>query len=260
MEVRKYLTHARGDSRHPPQLWPSTHRRPACRGQRSSRGTVPPVTTYSGDVLVGGPPQTRVLPDLSITKIAVGPMSNNAYLLRCSSTGHQMLIDAADEPQRLLELIGDGGLWAVVTTHRHADHWQALQRVAVRSTALCLAGRLDAEHLPVVADVALDHGDEVQVGSCVLRVIHLIGHTPGSIALVYDDPQGSSHLFSGDSLFPGGPGRTTNPTDFTSLMDGLQTRVFDVMSDETWVYPGHGADTVLGLERPHLDEWRARGW
>jgi glyoxylase-like metal-dependent hydrolase (beta-lactamase superfamily II) len=87
-----------------------------------------------------------------------------------------------------------------------------------------------------------------------------VGHTPGSIALLYDDPRERAHLFTGDSLFPGGPGKTTNPTDFTSLMDDLEDKVFGRLPDETWVYPGHGKDTTLGTERPHLDEWRARGW
>jgi glyoxylase-like metal-dependent hydrolase (beta-lactamase superfamily II) len=91
-------------------------------------------------------------------------------------------------------------------------------------------------------------------------VIHLVGHTPGSIALLYDDPDGSPHLFTGDSLFPGGPGRTTDPQSFTSLMNDLGSKVFDRLPDETWVYPGHGHDTTLGAERASLDEWRRRGW
>jgi glyoxylase-like metal-dependent hydrolase (beta-lactamase superfamily II) len=93
-----------------------------------------------------------------------------------------------------------------------------------------------------------------------LRVVHLTGHTPGSIALLYDDPQGTPHLFTGDSLFPGGPGKTTSTDDFTALMDDLEAKVFGALPDETWVYPGHGRDTTLGVERPHLPEWRARGW
>ena len=94
----------------------------------------------------------------------------------------------------------------------------------------------------------------------MLEVIHLVGHTPGSIALLYRDPAGGPHLFTGDSLFPGGPGRTTNPQDFTSLMDDLETKVFGRLPDDTVVYPGHGADTTLGKERPAIPEWRARGW
>ena len=101
----------------------------------------------------------------------------------------------------------------------------------------------------------------MQVGDAALRVIHLVGHTPGSIALVYDDPEGTAHLFTGDCLFPGGIGNTMDdPARFESLFLGVKTKLFDRLADETWVYPGHGHDTTLGHERPHLDEWKARGW
>jgi glyoxylase-like metal-dependent hydrolase (beta-lactamase superfamily II) len=99
----------------------------------------------------------------------------------------------------------------------------------------------------------------VRAGDVELAVIHLRGHTPGSIALRYD-AAAEPHLFTGDSLFPGGPGKTANPADFTSLMNDLEQRVFDQLPDPTWVYPGHGNDTTLGAERPHIPEWRARGW
>ncbi|HEU4999320.1 MAG TPA: MBL fold metallo-hydrolase, partial [Lapillicoccus sp.] len=103
--------------------------------------------------------------------------------------------------------------------------------------------------------------DTVPVGSCTLEVIALAGHTPGSIALLYDDPSGHPHLFTGDSLFPGGVGNTKNPgQSFDSLIRDVTERVFDVYDDDTWVYPGHGKDTTLGVERPHLEEWLSRGW
>jgi glyoxylase-like metal-dependent hydrolase (beta-lactamase superfamily II) len=108
-------------------------------------------------------------------------------------------------------------------------------------------------------DDTVDHGDTITVGRVPLEVIHLRGHTPGSIAVVYRAAEGP-HLFTGDSLFPGGPGKTNSPDDFASLMDDLEERVFGTLPDETWVYPGHGDDTTLGAERPHLPEWRARGW
>jgi glyoxylase-like metal-dependent hydrolase (beta-lactamase superfamily II) len=98
------------------------------------------------------------------------------------------------------------------------------------------------------------------VGDYPLEVIHLRGHTPGSIALLHRDADGRPHLFTGDSLFPGGPGRTTSPEDFTSLMDDLEHKVFSHLDDDCWVYPGHGDDTTLGAERPQLPEWRDRGW
>jgi glyoxylase-like metal-dependent hydrolase (beta-lactamase superfamily II) len=215
--------------------------------------------SYHGHVIVGGAPAVRELADLVISKVAVGPMNNNAYLLRCRRTDEQLLIDAANDVDTLLRLIG-GSLSTVVTTHRHGDHWQALAPVVEATGARTAAGRLDAEGIPVPVLEPLDDGSELRFGAVSLRAVHLVGHTPGSIALLYDDPAGHPHLFTGDCLFPGGPGRTTNLTDFTSLMDGLETKVFDKLPDETWVYPGHGDDTTLGAERPHLEEWRQRGW
>lgn len=216
--------------------------------------------TYSGVVKVGGAADVHELTDLMISKVAVGPMDNNAYLLRCRDTGEQLLIDAANEPETLLRLIGDDSIASVVTTHRHADHWQALAEVVRATGARTYAGRYDAEGIPVRTDVPVEDGDTIRVGRVELTARHLVGHTPGSIALVYDDPQGHPHVFTGDCLFPGGPGRTTNPKDFTSLMDGLEAKLFDALPDETWIYPGHGKDSTLGAERPHLAEWRERGW
>ncbi len=216
--------------------------------------------TYSGDVRVGGPADERQLSALTITKLAVGPMENNAYLLRCRATGEGLLIDAAAEPDRLLAAVGDRPLGTVVTTHQHADHWQALREVVEATGARTVAHPLDAGGLPVPVDQTVEHGGTVSVGDCRLAVLHLRGHTPGSIALRYDDPDGVRHLFTGDSLFPGGPGRTTSPAEFTSLMDDLEERVFGELADDTWFYPGHGKDSTLGAERPALPEWRARGW
>ena len=216
--------------------------------------------TYSGNVQVGGTPDTRELADLIITKVAVGPMSNNAYLLRCRHDDTQVLIDAAAEPDTLLRVIGDGGLRTVVTTHRHPDHWQALAQVVDSTGATTAAGELDADDLPVTVRERLDDGDRIPVGSCELEVIHLVGHTPGSIALLYDDPDGEPHLFTGDSLFPGGVGKTGSPADFASLLGDVERKLFDRLPDETWVYPGHGDDTTLGAERPQLPQWRERGW
>jgi glyoxylase-like metal-dependent hydrolase (beta-lactamase superfamily II) len=215
--------------------------------------------SYTGNVTVGGPPDSRELPGLSVTKLAVGPMDNNAYLLRDLRTGDALLIDAAAEADRLIELIGDTPVVRIVTTHRHADHWQALAEVQAATGAAVVAHPIDAEEIPVTVTEPVEHGDTVRAGDVELAVIHLRGHTPGSIALRYD-AAAEPHLFTGDSLFPGGPGRTTSPADFTSLMNDLEQRVFDPLPDPTWVYPGHGNDTTLGAERPHIPEWRARGW
>ncbi len=211
---------------------------------------------YTGDIT----PDTRELADLTITKLSVGPTDNNAYLLRCRSTGEQLMIDAANEPDRLRDLIGDGGLVTVVTTHRHADHWQALAPVVAATGAESLAHPADAPSLPVVTRT-VDEGETVRVGDVSLEVIHLVGHTPGSIALLYRDPTGHPHLWTGDSLFPGGVGNTWgDPAAFASLFHDVSTKIFDVLPDDTWFYPGHGKDSTLGAERPHLGEWRDRGW
>jgi glyoxylase-like metal-dependent hydrolase (beta-lactamase superfamily II) len=219
--------------------------------------------SYTGHTDPGGPATRRDLPALSITKLSVGPMDNNAYLLVCRATNEALLIDAADEPERLADLVGSGDtrpeLLHTVTTHRHPDHWQALGAVAGMFQTNQIAHPADAGELPIPVDQLVEHGDEVRFGQIALGVVHLRGHTPGSIALVYRGDE-HPHLFTGDSLFPGGPGKTWSPEDFTSLMDDLEARVFGELPDGTWVYPGHGDDTTLGRERPSLAEWRARGW
>ena len=216
--------------------------------------------TYTGDVTPGGPAAVRELPDLTITKVSVGPMDNNAYLLRCVADGTQVLIDAANDAGRLLELIGGMPLATVVTTHRHGDHWQALAEVVKSTGAESLAHADDAAGIPVVTGTLRD-GDTVPVGHCSLEVIHVVGHTPGSIVLAYRDPAGTAHVFTGDSLFPGGVGNTRgNKKDFASLINDVEHKLFDRFPDDTWFYPGHGKDSTLGNERPALPEWRARGW
>jgi glyoxylase-like metal-dependent hydrolase (beta-lactamase superfamily II) len=152
------------------------------------------------------------------------------------------------------------GLKTIVTTHQHADHWQALGAVAGSTGAGTVAHALDAGPLPVPPDRLVEHGDTVLVGEVPLTVIHLRGHTPGSIALLYQDPTGHGHLFTGDSLFPGGVGKTMSADNFASLINDVEDRVFTVLPDDTWFYPGHGDDSTLGKERPSLPEWRARGW
>jgi len=216
--------------------------------------------SYTGDVKVGGSTDVRETTGLTITKVAVGRYDNNAYLLRCRTTGAQLLIDAAAESQTLLGLL-DGPLTQVVTTHQHPDHWGALADVVAATSARTLAGRADAPGIPVPTDVSVDDGDVIRVGAVELTARHLRGHTPGSIALFYRDPEGITHLFTGDSLFPGGVGNTQkDPTRFAALFADVSERLFAELPDDTWVYPGHGKDTTLGVERPHLPEWQSRGW
>ena len=224
------------------------------------------MVTYTGEVEPGGSPDVRELDALTITKLAVDEkMSNNCYLLRCKHTGDQVLVDAAAEPERLLPLVGDAGLTTVITTHQHWDHHRALADVVGATGAEVVAGAPDApaitEQTGVPVTRELRQGDTVAVGDCTLEVIAIAGHTPGSVALLYDDPAGHPHLFTGDSLFPGGVGNTFgDEAAFVQLIDEVETKVFQRLPDATWFYPGHGNDSTIGAERPHLAEWRARGW
>lgn len=228
---------------------------------------------YTGDVVPGGPTAVRELDEVVIRKASVGPMDNNVYLLTCRATGDQLLVDAAADPDRLLALVREGSrvgrLDHVVTTHRHADHVGALESVLAVTGAHHACGAPDAGAMPAPVHRRLRHGDVLAVGHVTLEVVALRGHTPGSVALAYREPAharapgsrpGRVHLVTGDSLFPGGPGRTEDAQAFGSLMHDLEARVFGRFDDATWVYPGHGSDTTLGAERPHLAEWRARGW
>jgi glyoxylase-like metal-dependent hydrolase (beta-lactamase superfamily II) len=221
-------------------------------------------TAYSGEVVPGGPSDVRELAALTIRKMSVSAMHNNVYLLTCRATGEQLLIDAADDPQRCLALVdeGTGSLARLVTTHRHWDHTRALEAVADATGARTYAGRADADSLPRPPDVRLSQGDTVTVGEISLDVAIVSGHTEGSVVLSYRDPDGHDHVFTGDCLFPGGVGATQNDPSqsFESLYGDVTERIFAVHDDDTWIYPGHGGDTTLGAERPHLEEWRERGW
>ncbi|HWL34828.1 MAG TPA: MBL fold metallo-hydrolase [Frankiaceae bacterium] len=217
--------------------------------------------TYTGDVTVGGPADVRELPGLRVTKLAVGPYDNNVYLLRCATTGTTVLVDGANEAERVLATLAADPLVAIVQTHGHFDHVQAIAELRAATGARLLCHAADAGMMPpgqepeLVAD-----GDEVAVGEATLRAIHLEGHTPGGLALLYEGDPERPHLFTGDSLFPGGVGNTQqDAARFTRLLDDVEAKLF-CLPDETWVYPGHGKDTTLGAERPSIPEWRARGW
>ena len=212
--------------------------------------------SYTGDVVVGGPADVRELPGLTITKVATEPFNNNCYVL--ASEGQGLLVDAAGNAEVLLGLLDGLDVIGIVETHGHWDHWQALAEVAEATGAPVLATEADAPELPVPVDRFLTEGDDVTVGSVTLRAITLVGHTPGSVALHW--PEQGGHLWTGDSLFPGGVGNTEqDAARFASLIDDVESKLF-ALPDSTWFYPGHGADSTIGAERPSLPEWRARGW
>ena len=218
---------------------------------------------YTGHV-ESGMAARRTLPGATVVKASVGPMDNNAYLITCSRTGATLLVDAANDAPLLLDLIQRHAptLTLIVTSHQHRDHWQALKEVVEGTGAPSAAHRLDAEPLPVPPDRLLAHGDTIDVGELTFDVIHLQGHTEGSVALALSGPAAGDavHLFTGDCLFPGGVGKTWRDGDFERLLSDVTSRVFDVYPDSTVVYPGHGDDTTVGAERPHLTEWKERGW
>jgi glyoxylase-like metal-dependent hydrolase (beta-lactamase superfamily II) len=235
------------------------------RQARYREGVTPPSITVSDTYTGHVEPHTaarRTLPGASIVKASVGPMDNNAYLVTSTKTGDTLLIDAANDADTLLELIKTNApkLDLIVTSHQHADHVQALAAVAGATGAPTAAHQLDADALPVKPDRILADGDTITIGDLTFDVIHLRGHTPGSVALALKSPDGVTHLFTGDCLFPGGVGKTWQPGDFETLLGDVTSKVFDVYGDNTVVYPGHGDDTTLGAERPSLSEWRERGW
>lgn len=223
---------------------------------------IPLSESYTGHV-DNGAAARRTLPAATIIKASVGPMDNNAYLVTCSATGKTLLIDAANDADALVDLIRAHApdIALIVTSHQHYDHWQALADVAEATGAPTAAHELDAEPLPVRPDRLLADGDKITIGELTLDVIHLQGHTEGSVALALRGADGdTTHLFTGDCLFPGGVGKTWKDGDFDRLLADVSDKLFDVYPDSTVVYPGHGDDTTLGAERPHLAEWKQRGW
>lgn len=210
---------------------------------------------------------TREFSGFTIRSISVSEMQNNVYLVTAEGSDSHVLVDAADDLPAIQELIAAAGgreVDAILTTHRHWDHVRALKEATEVLTERTIAGVDDAEAIteesgaPIAETVA--HEDVLVVGGLSFACIALRGHTPGSIAFVLTDEDGQDVILSGDSLFPGGPGKTWSEEDFDSLMDDLEERVFGRLADATQVLPGHGDGTNLGAERPNLAEWRARRW
>lgn len=203
--------------------------------------------TYSGNVDAYGPADFRLLPDLLVAKMGLGPSGANGYLLRCRRTDEQLLVDAADDPLFIAAISSSRSLATIVTTHAHESHTRALAELAQTTFAVTVAHAAEADALPIPPGRLVGDGDVVHVGEVPLTVVHLPGHSPGSIALLYTPSDGSSpHLFSGDALVRG----SGAAADGRGSQDhALRVKVFDVLPDETWVYPGHGPDTTVGNER-----------
>ncbi len=191
-----------------------------------------------------------------VHQIVVGPMDNNVYILRCRRTGDAMLIDAANEHEALLEICERLGVRQVVETHGHWDHIQAVP--AVRDAGISVAvTRADAGMLPSY-DLILDDDETLQVGDLRIKTLATPGHTPGSICFAVE---GTNLLFSGDTLFPGGPGNTSfEGGSFPAIIESIDRRIFARFDPDTVVLPGHGLSTTVGSEAPHLQEWVDRGW
>lgn len=191
-----------------------------------------------------------------IHMVVVGPVENNVYVLRCRQTGEAVLIDAANEHEQLLSLCERLGVGRVLETHGHWDHIQAVPQVREAGYRVAVTAG-DAGMLPSYDDL-LEDDSVITVGRLRLHTIHTPGHTAGSMCFRLD---GAPILFSGDTLFPGGPGATQFPGgDFPLIIRSIESRLFSPLDAGTIVFPGHGKDTTIGAERPHLQEWVDRGW
>ena len=211
-------------------------------------------------VAPGGPWVELVDGPLTVRKRSVGPLDNAAYLVACTRSGRGLLVDPADEAARIRTMLEGFVVDAAVVTHGHADHVAAWPTLARDPGLAMWAHPGDAARLPEPADRWLQDGQHLTVGDLVLEVVHVPGHTEGSILLAVAGGT-TTHLFTGDTLFPGGPGSTGgDPVRHALIMDGLEDRVFARFDDPTRVHPGHGDSTTLGAERPRLAGWRARGW
>jgi glyoxylase-like metal-dependent hydrolase (beta-lactamase superfamily II) len=206
----------------------------------------------------GGPPHRYPGGPLEVRKVHVGPWENNAYLLADREGGEALLVDAADEAERLLDLLGGLRLVGVVTTHRHPDHLQALPGVLRAHDVWNGAHPADADAIAaevgVTPDRALRHGDTLRVGGHALTVLHTPGHTDGSICFLLP-----GQVLTGDALFPGGVGRTEGPAAFAQAVASAERELLS-LPGETRVSPGHGDDTLVERELPQLGAWKARGW
>jgi glyoxylase-like metal-dependent hydrolase (beta-lactamase superfamily II) len=190
-----------------------------------------------------------------VDKLIVGPFENNVFVVRCQATGEAAIIDAANEHELLLPISRATGVRRVLTTHGHWDHIQAVTALRDAGIEVGVAAA-DAEMLPSY-DFVIGDDEVISVGELRLRTIHNPGHTPGSTSFLLE---GEPLLFTGDTLFPGGPGNTQTPEgDFDQIVESIDRRLLTLPAD-LLVLPGHGLDTTVGAERPHVQEWIDRGW
>ncbi len=193
---------------------------------------------------------------IEVHKIVVGPVDNNVFVVRCTETGEAVLLDAANEHDRLLELCETLGVRTVLETHGHWDHIQAIPAVREAGYKVGVTAE-DAEMLPSY-DYLLEDDTVIDIGRLRIRTVHTPGHTPGSMSFHVEN---TPLLFSGDTLFPGGPGATQfEGGDFDTIIQSIEDRIFRVFDGDTIVLPGHGDDTTIGTESGSLDDWVARGW
>jgi glyoxylase-like metal-dependent hydrolase (beta-lactamase superfamily II) len=193
--------------------------------------------------------------DVRIEKLVVGPMENNVFVVRAKNTGDALIVDAANEHELLLEVSRATGVRRVLSTHGHWDHIQAVEALRDAGIDVGISAE-DASMLPSY-DFVIPDDDAIELGGLRLRTIHNPGHTPGSMSFLLE---GHPIVFSGDTLFPGGAGNTSFPGgDFAQIIESIDRKLF-TLPEETLVLPGHGLDTTIGSERPHLQEWADRGW
>lgn len=200
---------------------------------------------------------------VNVNKLRVGPYDNGAYIVSCPTTSAAVVIDAAAEADRILAACAGLAVESILTTHGHHDHISAVDDVSSALDVPFLLSLADTEIAGRSPDAPISDGQEFVFGDVALHAISTPGHTPGSMCFAFEPAQpGEVHvIFTGDTLFPGGPGSTRwDYSSFGQIMDSLELRVFPGRPDETVVHPGHGEDTTLGAERPHLGTWRVRGW
>lgn len=191
--------------------------------------------------------------DLIVRKIEVGTMENNVYVLECPETHKSLIVDGCFEPDKIIEGTDGTDVVGIIQTHGHMDHVQALPEIRQHFSAPVFAHGGDSYPIPI--DQEIEDGDVIEFGNCEATVIHTPGHTPGGTCFLV-----GMHLISGDTLFPGGPGNTWGDKHaFSQIIGSIERKLF-TLPDETYVYPGHGKDTTIGNEKPHLQEWIERGW